>query len=150
MKRERKGEKQKKAEKNERSLVITYLFSRSSLAITLFVTLLSVSCYTINIFCTFTICSKNAWKCWRWFFFFKFCLFVSKVCSVFLSHNLRFRYTKNILCTFTNCSKNFVKMLALIFFSSPWLFPKFVFVTHPASFYFCYTKNIFCMFTNCS
>ena len=48
-------------------------------------------------------------------FFFKFCLFVSKVCSVFLSHNLRFRYTKNILCTFTNCSKNFVKMLALIF-----------------------------------
>ena len=40
MKKERTGgKKQKKTEKNERSLVITYLFSRCSLAITLFVTL---------------------------------------------------------------------------------------------------------------
>ena len=149
-KKEQGEKKQKKAEKNERSLVITYLFSRSSLAITLFVTL----CFPFPVTPkTFFVCSPFAQKMRENVgvdFFFKFCLFVSKVCSVFLSHNLRFRYTKNILCTFTNCSKNFVKMLALIFFSSPWLFPKFVFVTHPASFYFCYTKNIFCMFTNCS
>ena len=129
-KKEQGEKKQKKAEKNERSLVITYLFSRSSLAITLFVTLLSVSCYTINIFCTFTICSKNAWKCWRWFFSNSACLF-PKFVFVFLSHNLRFRYTKNIFCTFTNCSKNFVKMLFSVdFFFKFKVVSKVCFLSH--------------------
>ena len=97
--------------------------------------MLSVSCYTKNILCTFTICSKMRENVGVDFFF-KFCLFVSKVCFCFLSHNLRFRYTKKILFPFTNCSKNFVKMLGLIFFSNPWLFPKFVFV-------FCHTPCYF-------
>ena len=97
-------------------MVITYLFSRSSLAITLFVTL----CFPFPVTPeTFFVRSPFAQKMRENVgvdFFFKFCLFVSKVCFCFLSHNLRFRYTKNILCTFTNCSKNFVKMLGLIFF----------------------------------
>ena len=105
--------------------------------------MLSVSCYTKNILCTFTICSKMRENVGVDFFF-KFCLFVSKVCFCFLSHNLRFRYTKKILFPFTNCSKNFVKMLGLIFFfqilgcfQSLFLF----FVTHPATFCFCYKQK---------
>ena len=57
MKKERTGGK--KAEKNERSLVITYLFSRSSLAITLFVTM----CFPFPVKPkTFFVCSQFAQK----------------------------------------------------------------------------------------
>ena len=107
----------KKAEKNERSLVITYLFSRSSLAITLFVTL----CFPFPLHQKHSLyvhqLLKNSWKRWGWFFF-KF-LFLG-----FLSHTLQ--------KTVHQLLKKFVKMLGLIFFSNSCFFQSLflLFVTH--------------------
>ena len=135
MKKERTGEKsrkkQKKAEKNERSLVITYLFSRCSLAITLFVTL----CFPFPVTPkTFLVHSQFAQKMRENVgvdSFFQILLVCFQSFFLFFVKQSPFPLHKNIFCTFTNCTKNFVKMLRLIFFSNPWLFPKFVFYHTP-------------------
>ena len=149
MKKERTGGK--KAEKNERSLVITYLFSRSSLAITLFVTM----CFPFPVKPkTFFVCSPFAQKMRENVgvdFFFQillvcfqrlFLFFVTQ--SPFPLHQKHLLYVHQLLKKFReNVRVDFL-------FQILGCFQSLFFVTHPASFCFCYTKNISCMFTNCS
>ena len=131
MKKERKGrKKQKKAEKNERSLVITYLFSRCSLAITLFVTL----CFPFPVTPkTFLVHSPFAQKMRENVgvdSFFQILLVCFQSFFLFFVKQSPFPLHKNIFCTFTNCSKNFVKMLGLIFFFKSLVVSKVCFLSH--------------------
>ena len=112
--------------------------------------MLSVSCYTTSILCTFTNCSKNSWKCWRWFLF-----QILLVCFWFLSHTLLLSvsvtpyhslYVHQLL-------KKIRENVGVDFFSNPWLFIKFVFdLCHTLCcfLFLLHQKHSYSLFINCS
>ena len=121
-------------------MVITYLFSRSSLAITLFVTL----CFPFPVTPeTFFVRSPFAQKMRENVGVdFSFLFFVTQ--SPFPLHQKHSLYVHQLLKKFReNVRVDF-------FFQILGCFQSLFFVTNPAAFCFCYTKNILCMFTNCS